>query len=293
MTPPRITDPGLAVSLSSSFCGYHAHAGFLNRLDHLGIHPGRIAGASAGALTGGLWAAGVRGEELERLLLSIWFKRAFFDPMAIPRFHLLLTGLGPSGIFSGSRLRRYLKRRIGDPRIEDLKEPVIELAVSNLTRSQGELKKQGSLIDYMIASLAVPVLFTVQKIDGEEFVDGGVVNETPFEHWLDDPEIHTIVVHYIRHKSGSRGLPWWTATGVGAAAHSVASTEFFRRRREMAAASGKRVIFVETLTVHPGVFQGRKARLLMDAGAESAQRVFGDGFPACGDAVAAAASDDA
>lgn len=268
-------DPGLAVCLASSFCGYHAHAGFLNGLDRLGIRPGRIAGASAGALAGGLWAAGVRGAELEGLMLSLRFKRAFFDLLSIPRFHLLFFNLGPSGVFSGSRLRRFLVRLIGDRRIEDLRDPTLELAVSNLTRNCMQLKREGSLVDFMIASLAVPLLFTVQRLGGEDYVDGGVANETPFEQWLDDPEVHTILVHYIRHHDGRRLLPWWNGTAVAANAHSVAAAELFRKRRELAEASGKKVLFLETRTAHPGVFQWKTARLLIEAGAQTAAGLSG------------------
>lgn len=268
-------DPGLAVCLASSFCGYHAHAGFLNGLDRLGIRPGRIAGASAGALTGGLWAAGVRGVELERLMLSFRFKRAFFDPLAIPRFHLLFLNLGPSGVLSGARLRKFLIRLIGDRRIEDLKDPTLQLAVSNLTRNRMQLKGEGSLVDFMIASLAVPLLFTVQRLEGEDYLDGGVANETPFEHWLDDPSVHTILVHYIRHEPQGNRLPWWIASRVAASAHSVSATELFLKRRQLAEASGKQVIFLETNTVHPGIFQWKTARGLIEAGALTAARLSG------------------
>jgi len=263
-------DPGLAVCLASSFCGYHAHAGFLNGLGRLGIRPGKIAGASAGALTGGLWAAGVRGDELEKLMLSFQFKRAFFDLLSIPRFHLLFLNLGPSGVFSGSRLRRFLIRLIGDRRIEDLQDPTLELAVSNLTRKCIQMKKEGSLVDFMIASLAVPLLFTVQRIGNEDYIDGGVANETPFEQWLDDPAIRTIIVHHISHQASRRYLPWWNGSGVAASAHAVAAAELFHKRKQLAAASGKQVIFMETVTIHPGIFQWKTARSLIDAGALTA-----------------------
>ncbi|OYV03989.1 MAG: hypothetical protein CFE26_19280 [Verrucomicrobiales bacterium VVV1] len=212
----------------------------------------------------------MRGEELEKLMLSFQFTRAFFDLLSIPRFHLLFLNLGPSGIFSGSRLRTFLTRLIGDRRIEDLKDPTLELAVSNLTRNCMQMKREGSLVDFMIASLAVPLLFTVQRLDKEDYVDGGVATETPFEQWLDDPSVHTILVHHIRHHEGRRFLPWWNATGVAASAHTVAATELFLKRRQLAAASGKQVIFLETQTIHPGIFQWKTARNLIEAGALTA-----------------------
>lgn len=269
-------DPGLAVCLASSFCGYHAHSGFLNGLDRLGLRPGRIAGASAGALSGGLWAAGIRGEQLESLILSHRFKRSFLDLFSLFRIHLLFLNLGPSGVLSGSRLRKFLIRLIGNRRIEELRDPTLELAVSNLSQNCMQLKKEGSLVDFMVASLAVPLLFTVQTVEGEDYVDGGVANETPFEHWLDDPSIHTILVHYIRHHTSRRLIPWWNATSVAATAHSVAAAELFAKRKSLAALSGKKVVFLETRTVHPGIFQWRTARSLIDAGALTAASLSSD-----------------
>ena len=264
------TDSGLAVCLASSFCGYHAHAGFLNELERRGVRPGRIAGASAGALAGGLWAAGLRGEALERLFLSRRMKWAFFDWLSIPRFHLLSLGWGPSGVFSAVPLRRFLKRFVGDRRIEELVDPRLELAVANLCKARGEIIREGPLVDFIAASLAVPFLFQIQEIGGERFLDGGVANETPFDQWLDDPSVHTIVVHTIRHEATVKPRRLWSVAGVAAATHAVTAAEFMRVRREKAEASGKRVHFLESRTPSPGVFQGRRARVLLDAGAATA-----------------------
>jgi NTE family protein len=262
-------DPGLAVCLASSFCGYHAHAGFLNELDRCGWRPGRIAGSSAGALAGGLWAAGIRGEALESLFRSWKMKWAFIDALAIPRFILLPSVWGSSGVLSAKPLKRFLKRLIGDRRIEDLAGPSVELAVFNLAKRKGEIVREGPLAEFIAASLAVPMLFAAQEVAGEWFVDGGVTNETPFEQWLDDPAVHTILVHTIRHESPAERTSW-SPGAVTASVHSVAAGEALRRRREMAEASGKRVHFLETRTPPPGLFQGKRAGALIDAGRATA-----------------------
>lgn len=262
-------DPGLAVCLASSFCGYHAHAGFLNELDRSGFRPGRIAGSSAGALAGGLWAAGIRDDALESLFRSWRMKWAFIDALAIPRFLLLPTAWGSSGVLSAKPLKRFLKRLVGDRRIEDLSGPSVELAVFNLAKSKGEIVREGPLAEFIAASLAVPMLFAAQEIESEWFVDGGVTNETPFEQWLEDPAVHTILVHTIRHDSPERRTSW-SPGAVAASVHAVTSGEALRRRREMAAASGKRVHFLETRTPPPGLFQGKRAGALIKAGRATA-----------------------
>lgn len=273
-------DPGLAVCLSSSFFGYYAHLGMLTAMDAAGIRPGRIAGASAGALAGGLWASGLRGEALERIIYDFHFLRAFFDLGAFYRWPGIVTSLGGSGLLSGSRMRRYLAKHLGERRIEDLREPRLEVAVANLTTKRGELRARGPLNDFMIASCAMPVLFKPQSIEGSEYLDGGVANETPFDHWLDDPTVHTIVVHRIRHTTEMGGIPWRTAGVVLGECHTVASHELSEHRRKLAEASGKKLIHLETAHECPGLLHRGKSRGFFAAGEETARRQWVD--PAAG-----------
>lgn len=262
-------DPGLAVCLASSFFGYYAHLGVLSAMEEAGLRPGRLAGASAGAMAGGLWAAGLRGEALDNVIYDFHFRRAFFDLGAFFRWPGILTGLAGAGLLSGVRMRRYLGRVLGDRRIEELQSPRFEIAVANLTRQCGEIRSSGPLNDFLIASCAMPVLFMPQRIDGEEFLDGGVANETPFDHWLDDPSIHTIVVHRIHHASGMNGLPWRTPGAVLGDCHQVVAAELLRRRIEDARISGKRLVLLETEHDHPGLLHGGKSRGFFAAGAET------------------------
>lgn len=264
-------DPGLALCLSSSFFGYYAHLGLLAGLEERGLSPGRIAGASAGAMAGGLWAAGLRGAALQDMLFDPRFLRAFYEPGILVRGVGVLTGLAGSGFLSGRRMRRYLLSRLGEQRIEDLRNPRLEIAVSNLNTALPEIRDHGPLADFMVASCAIPVLFQAQEIGGESFVDGGVANESPFDHWLDDPTVHSIVVHRIRRGADRRASRRWTPFGVVAACHGLAAEELQRRRREQAERSGKRLLFLETIHERPRVWHGDRARGYFAAGRKTAR----------------------
>jgi NTE family protein len=272
MPPDSGHDPGLAVCLSSSFFGYYAHLGLLAGMEEAGLRPGRIAGASAGAMAGGLWAAGLRGEALEKVIYDFHFLRAFFDLGAFVRFPGVLTGIAGSGLLSGVRLRRYLKRCLGDRRLEDLRSPRLEVAVANLTTQRGEIRSSGPLNEFMIASCSMPVLFKPQRIDGEDFLDGGVSNETPFDQWIGDSSIHTIVVHRIRHTTVMKGFQWTTPGGILGECHTVVANELCRRRRLQAQEAGKKVIYLETQHDHPGLLHGGKSRGFFKAGMETASK---------------------
>ncbi len=51
------------LNLGAGYFGFFAHTGVLMALEELGLRPQRIVGASAGAIAGGLWGAGLRASE--------------------------------------------------------------------------------------------------------------------------------------------------------------------------------------------------------------------------------------
>ena len=263
--------PGFGLCLASSFLGYYAHSGLLGGLDAAGLRPGRIAGSSAGAIAGGLYAAGVRGEELEKMVSSVRFKQAFLDLGILWRWPGVMSGLWAGGLFGGRRMRRHLRGRVGDPRLEDLRDPVLELGVTNLSDGHSEVVREGNLVDFLVASFAMPVVFVPQRIGDKYYLDGGVADETPFEHWLDDPAVKVIVVHTIRHSGGGKRRAR-TALSVLSRLHRVVANELLDRRMERAAAAGKTVLHWVTEHPHPGLVQGGRAHGLIEAGRATAER---------------------
>jgi predicted acylesterase/phospholipase RssA len=263
-----MTDPGLAVCLSSSFFGHYAHAGFLTGLEAHGLEPGRISGCSAGAIAGGLWAAGIRGEPLEKILFSLNFKRAFFDLSSLWRFFGVVSWSYSPGVLCGRRMERYLGKLFGDLRMEEC-DPKLEIAVANLTRGCGEIRDHGVLRDFIIASFSMPLIYKPRRIGGEDFLDGGVSNGTPFDHWLKDPQVHTILVHRILHSDDGPSSST-SPCGVLASCHTIVWNELFERRRKEAEASGKRVIFIETHQPRPRIFHGQSAKDHFRAGVVTA-----------------------
>ena len=52
------------LAMSSGFFGFFAHAVVVSVLEEEGLPPARVCGSSAGALVGGLWAAGLPAARL-------------------------------------------------------------------------------------------------------------------------------------------------------------------------------------------------------------------------------------
>ncbi|WP_193210879.1 patatin-like phospholipase family protein [Luteolibacter marinus] len=271
---PQEPTPGLAVALGSSLLGYYAHAGFLNGLAAAGLHPAKVSGSSAGALAGSLHAAGLRGEALKEAVLDSALRWSFADWAAFLRLPGVLSVLWASGIFSGKRAVKHLRGLLRVEDVGNLASPTMEIAVTDADLHRTEVLNSGPLAELIVASCAVPGLIGIQRVDGRRYIDGGVACEAPFEQWLDDPDVDTIIVHRIRHEDGTGpAVSWETiATSIGSA-HATVCEELHRHRRELAQVKGKRLVEVDTRTPVPGLFRQGRAPLCYDRGYESGRAV--------------------
>lgn len=262
---------GLSVALGSSFLGYYAHAGFLNGLASGGVIPERISGSSAGAISGSLFAAGLRGPALERAALDPALRWSFFDWGAIHRFPGVATGLGASGLLSGNGAVRHLRALVGNIDLASLDNPSMEIAVTDAENHRPAILRAGPLAELIVASCAVPGLIRIQSIGSARYIDGGVACEIPFEQWLDQPDVETILIHRIlRGRPGVKTRQ--TLFHAIGSVHRTVCGEFHRHRSSLAQAKGKRLIEIETTTPIPALLSARHSRECYDLGLESGMR---------------------
>ncbi len=269
-----------AVVLGSSFLGVYAHAGFLNAMDEAGFVPARVAGASAGALAGALYASGLRGGELRDAALDRRLRGSFVDAGWVWRLPGLVSTLWASGLFSGAKTVAHLKTVLGDADVADLAVP-LDIAVTDADASVPEIRREGPLAELVMASCAVPILFSNQRVGGKCYLDGGIAGDLPFGHLADDPSIDHIILHRIVHEAGSAPGFFRRSTGhaFGVTRRTV-SGEAHRLRVDLARSRGKRVIGLETATPFPGLFTHRLAAACYGLGLESGRGFLSDGvFP--------------
>lgn len=153
-----------SLCLSAGFFGFFAHVGLLEALEGAGLRPRRVVGVSAGALAGGLWAAGVPAATLAAELSRLR-RGDFWDP-AFPWRGGLLTGAKFEAI-----LRRLLAPT-GVLEIEACPLPFATLGADLLGR--GHVLDRGPLPSAIRASCAVPLLFAPVRHGGRRLVDGGL-----------------------------------------------------------------------------------------------------------------------
>ncbi|MFP4610369.1 MAG: patatin-like phospholipase family protein, partial [Thiohalophilus sp.] len=142
-----------------------------------------IAGASMGALIGGIYAAG----KLD--LYEEWVTQ--LNRYDVVR--LLDFAFSRSGLFSGERIMNKLKEMLGDVNIEDL--PITFTAVATDIESGREVwLSEGSLFEAIRASIAIPTVFTPVKRRGRLLVDGGLLNPVPIAPTLRDSTDKTVAI---------------------------------------------------------------------------------------------------
>lgn len=245
-------------------------------LHRAGIVPDQIAGASSGALTAVLCGAGLQGDALEEFIFQRGVRRSVLDwgwPLRLPGVFSHTFG---TGVLSGDNIVRYLRRKLGALRLEDLQTPRVQLAVTNLTDKRLDIVSSGDAFEYAVASSAMPGLFRARRVDGSLFCDGGTVDVSPFEHWLDAPDVETIVIHEIVHETDSCPRPpggGMNITLAAARCHEIMSDRLLSYRLRLAESSGKRVIHIRTVAPHPGLFPRAARYVLRERGRESAIRL--------------------
>jgi NTE family protein len=146
-----------------------AHIGVLSVLESAGIKVDIIAGTSAGAIAGSLYAAGKSPREIETLVRGLRWQQ------------LLTRDRTGMGIFSTEGIRRVLEAAIGKTtRIEDLPRRFIAMAV-DMDSGEERAFDSGPVAKAVCASAAFPGLFAPVRIDGHGYFDGGVTNAVPFD----------------------------------------------------------------------------------------------------------------
>lgn len=153
--------------------------GMLQALFEAGVTPDLVVGTSVGAINGAAVAAHPSADvvaELERAWASpaagavygdAWVRQV--QRLARSRTHL----------HDPAPLRELLASMIGaDTTFADLAVPFAVCAAS-IERAAEHWFDSGPVIDAVLASASVPAALPPTLIDGEHFIDGGVVNSIP------------------------------------------------------------------------------------------------------------------
>lgn len=174
-------DPGVTIGLVLGGGGVRGavQVGMLRALFEAGIVPDTIVGTSIGAINGAAVAHDPTIAVVDRLV-EAWASPAaaaiYGDswPKQLRRLARSRTHLNDP-----APLRALLVDMLGeDPTFEGLQVPLAVTAAS-IERAAERWFDSGPLIPAVLASSSVPGILPATEIDGEHFVDGGIVNSIP------------------------------------------------------------------------------------------------------------------
>ncbi len=161
----------LGLALSSGGARGAAHIGVLRALEEARLPVHAIAGVSAGAQVGGLYAAGVYLAKIE----EFWARLGSAQ---------MARGLLPTfpyrGWSTGQEVARAVRALVGERRVEDSLIRFVAVA-TDLTTGETVSLDRGSLAEAIRASTSIPGLFVPARVNGRLLVDGGLSSPLPVD----------------------------------------------------------------------------------------------------------------
>lgn len=180
----------VALALGSGGARGLTQIGVIEELEKNNMEVVSISGTSIGSLIGGLYA----NKHLQDF--KNWI--ANLDESGV--FDLVDFTLNKQGFVKGERVFNEMRKFIPDVNIEDLPIPYAAVT-ADLNSHKEEIITDGNLFSAIRASVAVPSVLTPVKVNGQLFVDGGVVNPLPITALPKSDAELTIAVNLCGPKS--------------------------------------------------------------------------------------------
>ena len=158
----------VALALASGGPRGFAYIGAIEELQSRGYEITSVSGTSAGALVGGIFAAGGM-QAFKEWLYSL-------DPVKVMK--LMDFSISKNYLVKGDKVIRAIKERVPEVNIEDLPIPFSAVA-TDLFTGEEVVFREGSLFNAIRASISIPSMFRPVKWKGRTLVDGGMVNTFP------------------------------------------------------------------------------------------------------------------
>jgi NTE family protein len=165
-----------------------------------------------GALIGALYAAGLSGQDIRGIVESNFsasgdtFKELYNKRVALLKW---IGGVRPawagSGFLKADKLVERLIDEMSAETFEDLEIP-LSVVATDFYSGEPVVFESGELLPALKASMSIPGVFVPVEHDGRILVDGGIVNNLPFDLLPDDCGI-TVAVNVAPTRESEDGEP--------------------------------------------------------------------------------------
>lgn len=145
-----------------------AHIGAIKALEEHGIYPTHVAGTSAGAIVGALYASGYKWDDILK----------FFKSTSVLDF--TKYAISKPGLLDADKFYNSFKKYFPEDNFSILKKD-LQITATNILNGDLVVFNKGELIKPILASAAFPGVFSPVKINNSYYVDGGTLNNFPVE----------------------------------------------------------------------------------------------------------------
>jgi len=186
-----------------------SEVGMLGALLGEGIRPDLVVGTSVGAVNGAILAADPTPATVGRLA-DVWVRASesgvFADSLVA---RLRRVARLASHLHSSDALEAMLVDELGDAQIEDLAVR-FQCVAAQIETASARWFSNGSVVDAVLASCAVPGLLPAREIDGMHYLDGGLVHSIPVSRAIDlgARTVYVLQVGRIEHALREPRWPW-------------------------------------------------------------------------------------
>jgi len=168
-------------------------AGMLEALVEAGISPSVFVACSVGALNGAGMAA-VPGPDGIELLRDTWHSvktEEVFPGNAVSQIWKIARR--HDHLYPNDGLVRLIARSTPATHFHDLKVP-LRIIATEVTTGEETVFAAGALLRPLLATTALPGVFPPVRINGDLYIDGGVVNNVPLSHAVDAHRVFVLAL---------------------------------------------------------------------------------------------------
>lgn len=164
--PVKLQAPKIALVLGGGAVRGFAHIGVIKTLEAHGIVPDMVVGTSAGSVVGALYAGGYTGFELQKIAFQL--EQESVGDWVLP----------DRGFIKGEMLQNFINKALQNRPIERLNK-TFAAVTTELQTGEMAVFRRGNTGMAVRASSSIPGVFQPVKIEGREYVDGGLVSPVP------------------------------------------------------------------------------------------------------------------
>lgn len=174
------TRVALVIGSGSVKCA--AAIGLQKALLREGIEIGMVVGTSGGAMYAVLIAMGIAPEQAADMSARLWTRDVTAKHNRRALWQILLPNVfgfdENFGTVDDTVVMQRLRAAYGDAKIENTKIPLY-ITATDFQNGEQVVLTQGSVVDAVRASLAIPYIFKAHRVDGRLLVDGYLTDPMP------------------------------------------------------------------------------------------------------------------